>query len=88
MPHPVDVHVGRRIEERRRSLGMSQSILAEKVGVKYQQISKYENGDNRLSVSRLWDVAVALRVPVSYFFDGLSGQPTLSPEQQITEEIH
>jgi transcriptional regulator with XRE-family HTH domain len=70
MKHPVDVHVGKRVRHRRWMVGMTQQQLAEKVGIKFQQIQKYETGMNRVSASRLWDIADALGVPVSFFFDG------------------
>jgi transcriptional regulator with XRE-family HTH domain len=69
--HPVDVHVGKRVRHRRWMVGMTQQQLAEKVGIKFQQIQKYETGMNRISASRLWDIADALGAPVSFFFDGL-----------------
>ena len=72
MKHPVDVHVGKRIRHRRWLVGMTQQQLAEAVGIKFQQIQKYETGMNRVSASRLWDIAAALSVPVSFFFEGLS----------------
>ena len=72
MTHPVDVHVGKRIRHRRWMVGMTQQQLAEKVGIKFQQIQKYETGMNRVSASRLWDIAETLSVPVSFFFEGLS----------------
>ncbi|WP_294622243.1 helix-turn-helix transcriptional regulator [uncultured Roseovarius sp.] len=71
MPHPVDVHVGKRIRHRRWLVGMTQQQLAERVGIKFQQIQKYETGANRVSASRLWDIADALDVEVSFFFEGL-----------------
>lgn len=52
---------------------MTQQQLAEKVGIKFQQIQKYETGMNRISASRLWDIAEALSVPVAYFFEGVDG---------------
>lgn len=52
---------------------MTQQQLAEMVGIKFQQIQKYETGMNRVSASRLWDIAGAMDVPVSYFFEGLDG---------------
>ena len=80
MKHPVDVHVGKRIRHRRWLVGMTQQQLAEKVGIKFQQIQKYETGMNRVSASRLWDIAAALSVPVSFFFEGLSeDQPQDQP---------
>ena len=72
MPHPVDVHVGKRIRHRRWLAGMTQQQLAESVGIKFQQIQKYETGANRVSASRLWDIADALDVEVSFFFEGLA----------------
>ncbi|MBR9843978.1 MAG: helix-turn-helix transcriptional regulator [Rhodobacteraceae bacterium] len=71
MAHPVDVHVGKRIRQRRWLTGMTQQQLAQKVGIKFQQIQKYETGANRVSASRLWDIADALEVPVSFFFEGI-----------------
>ncbi|MEM9853416.1 MAG: helix-turn-helix transcriptional regulator [Pseudomonadota bacterium] len=71
MKHHVDVHVGKRIRHRRWLQGMTQQELAESVGIKFQQIQKYETGMNRVSASRLWDIAETLQVPVSFFFDGL-----------------
>jgi transcriptional regulator with XRE-family HTH domain len=71
MAHPVDVHVGKRVRHRRWLVGMTQQQLAAKVGIKFQQIQKYETGANRVSASRLWDIADALDVPVAFFFEGL-----------------
>lgn len=68
MAHPVDVNVGKRIRHRRWLVGMTQQQLAEQVGIKFQQIQKYETGANRVSASRLWDISEALDVPVSFFF--------------------
>ncbi|WP_294925426.1 helix-turn-helix transcriptional regulator [uncultured Paracoccus sp.] len=72
MKHNVDLHVGKRIRHRRWMIGMTQQQLAEKVGIKFQQIQKYETGMNRVSASRLWDIAQAVDVPVSFFFEGLT----------------
>ena len=71
MKHPVDAHVGKRIRHRRWMVGMTQQQLADKVGIKFQQIQKYETGMNRVSASRLWDIADALGVSISFFFEGL-----------------
>ncbi len=71
MKHPVDIHVGKRVRHRRWMVGMTQQQLAEQVGIKFQQIQKYETGMNRVSASRLWDISDALGVSVSFFFDGL-----------------
>lgn len=75
-PSPVDIHVGRRLYERRRFLKISQKALADQTGITFQQIQKYERGANRISASRLYDLAKVLRVPPSYFFEGLPS-PTL-----------
>ncbi|MEL6219934.1 MAG: helix-turn-helix transcriptional regulator [Pseudomonadota bacterium] len=74
MTHPVDVHVGQRVRQRRWMIGMTQQQLANKVGIKFQQIQKYETGANRISASRLWDIADALEVPVAFFFEGLQDE--------------
>ncbi|MEM0937028.1 MAG: helix-turn-helix transcriptional regulator [Pseudomonadota bacterium] len=74
MSHPVDVHVGKRVRHRRWMVGMTQQQLAQKVGIKFQQIQKYETGMNRISASRLWDIADALDVPVAFFFEGLDSR--------------
>ncbi|MCE8009351.1 helix-turn-helix transcriptional regulator [Aestuariivita sp.] len=82
MAHPVDVHVGKRVRHRRWLIGMTQQQLAEKVGIKFQQIQKYETGANRVSASRLWDIADALDVTVSFFFEGLDEEATAGSQGQ------
>ena len=67
--HPVDVHVGTRMRQRRTLLGMSQEKLGKAVGLTFQQIQKYERGANRMGSSRLYEFARVLDVPISYFFD-------------------
>ncbi|MCQ8185911.1 helix-turn-helix domain-containing protein [Parvularcula maris] len=74
MPHQVDLHVGQRLRQRRCLLGMTQQKLADAVGIKFQQIQKYESGANRISASRLWVIARSLEVPVSYFFEGMTDE--------------
>ncbi len=69
-PNPVDVHVGRRVKIRRVLSGLSQTALAEQLGVTFQQQQKYETGANRISASRLYDTARVLDVPVAWFFGG------------------
>lgn len=68
-PHPVDIHVGRRLRSRRTILGMSQEEIGEAVGVTFQQIQKYERGLNRIGSSRLYEFSCILGVSVSYFFE-------------------
>ena len=55
---------------RRKFLGMSQEELARTIGLTFQQVQKYERGTNRISSSKLWDIARALKAPVEYFFEG------------------
>jgi transcriptional regulator with XRE-family HTH domain len=74
MKHPVDVHVGKRVRHRRWMVGMTQQQLGDIVGIKFQQIQKYETGMNRISASRLWDIAQALGVSISFFFEGFEDE--------------
>ncbi|HEX7799284.1 MAG TPA: helix-turn-helix transcriptional regulator, partial [Asticcacaulis sp.] len=69
-PNPVDLHVGARVRMRRKFLGMSQEGLAETIDLTFQQVQKYERGSNRISASKLWEIAKALKAPVAYFFEG------------------
>ena len=80
-PHPVDRHVGRRVCEKRISLGYNQSDLGRALGLTGQQIQKYEKGANRISASKLWDIARFFKVDVGYFFQGLGGQPGMAESE-------
>ncbi|WP_372706846.1 helix-turn-helix domain-containing protein [Brevundimonas sp.] len=71
MATDIDLHLGRRVRRRRRLLGLTQQQLATQVGIRFQQIQKYECGANRISAARLWQLSEALESPVSYFYDGL-----------------
>ena len=71
IPSPVDVHVGARLRVRRTLLGMSQTSLGDAIGLTFQQMQKYERGTNRISSSRLYDLARVLDVPIEYFFDDM-----------------
>jgi transcriptional regulator with XRE-family HTH domain len=71
MADDTDLHVGKRLRRRRRLLGMTQQELASHVGVRFQQIQKYECGANRITASRLFDLSKALNASVQYFFDGM-----------------
>ena len=73
-PHPVDRHVGLHIRMRRKALGVSQEKLAEALGLTFQQVQKYERGANRVSASKLWEIARALKTNVSYFYEGLEDE--------------
>ena len=71
-PHPIDIHVGRRLKMRRSLKGMSQERLGELLGLTFQQVQKYERGANRIGSSRLYEIAAILETSVAWFFDGLS----------------
>ncbi|HEX7884591.1 MAG TPA: helix-turn-helix transcriptional regulator [Phenylobacterium sp.] len=75
-PNPVDVHVGRRVRLRRKELGVSQGWLADRLGLTFQQIQKYERGANRISASKLYEIATLLEVSITYFFEGLDDPAT------------
>ena len=81
-PNPVDLHVGARIRMRRRMQGVSQEKLADALGLTFQQVQKYERGANRVSASKLYEIAASLRTPVSYFFEGLA-DPTNDGEGEV-----
>jgi len=87
MAHPVDVHVGKRIRHRRWLIGKTQQQLAEQVGIKFQQIQKYETGANRVSASRLWDISDALEVPVSFFFEGLEEEGKSEGTSSVPDDL-
>ena len=70
-PNPIDVYVGSRVRMRRALLGMSQERLASELGVTFQQVQKYEHGDNRIGASRLWDLSQVLGVSVDFFYQGI-----------------
>ena len=74
--HPIDVHVGGRVRERRVELSMSQQRLAQDIGVTFQQVQKYERGANRIGGSRLFRIARVLSVPVAHFFEGMDAKAT------------
>ncbi|MEM8824215.1 MAG: helix-turn-helix transcriptional regulator [Pseudomonadota bacterium] len=85
MKHPVDIHVGKRIRHRRWMVGMTQQQLAETVGIKFQQIQKYETGMNRVSASRLWEIAKTLDVQIGHFFEGFDSDAG-SADQDILSD--
>ncbi len=82
MTNEIDMHLGRRLRQRRRLLGYTQDQVATGVGVRFQQIQKYECGSNRISAARLWRLARVLEAPVEYFFDGIASQsPQVSTDK-------
>ncbi len=77
-PNPIDVHVGERIRLRRTLLGMSLEKLAAAIGLTFQQVQKYERGANRIGASRLFEISLALDVPIDFFFEGIPTRVTAS----------
>jgi transcriptional regulator with XRE-family HTH domain len=72
-PHPNDVLVGANLRLHRNAARISQTEMAERLGVTFQQVQKYEKGTNRLSAGRLLTVAQLLKVPVTTFYEGARG---------------
>jgi transcriptional regulator with XRE-family HTH domain len=83
-PHPIDVYVGTRIRLQRIMRGLTQSELAELVGISFQSVQKYERGENRVSASRLHEFAAALGVSEQFFFDGI-GSTDGAPAESVPE---
>jgi transcriptional regulator with XRE-family HTH domain len=93
MSHPVDAHVGGRIRLARKILHMSQQDLANKLGLTFQQVQKYERGYNRVSASKLWEAAGYLDVPIEWLFAGISvpaakGEAPRDPLLALAFELH
>ncbi|RYE64799.1 MAG: XRE family transcriptional regulator [Oxalobacteraceae bacterium] len=79
-PDPIDLHVGGALRRRREALGITQSTLSRAIGVTFQQLQKYEQGQNRIAASRLYAACQRLDLPVSDLFPPLatSDAPALS----------
>lgn len=94
-PNPIDIHVGARLRLRRTLLGLSQEKLGEAVGITFQQLQKYERGANRISASRLFNLAQVLGVPVGFFFDDMPDSEAMAvalaggdpPASSTAEEV-
>src|SRR5690606_41016242 len=82
----VDRKVGQKVRSRRLEIGMSHERLAELLGVTFQQVQKYEKGVNRIAVSRLWDISIALEMPVSRFFEGVSVRGVAEGRQDYVDD--
>ena len=87
-PHPIDRHVGRRVHEKRLGSGMSQTALGKAVGVSFQQMQKYEKGQNRISASKLFEIAEFLNVGIPYFFEGYNSRPVVAEEAPAVDHEH
>jgi transcriptional regulator with XRE-family HTH domain len=81
-PNPIDVFVGSRVRLRRLMVGMSQEALADRLGVTFQQVQKYEKGTNRISASRLQAISDVFRVPPSFFFQDDEAVPATGMVQE------
>lgn len=86
--HGVDTHVGRRVRELRKALRLSQQDLARHLDLTFQQVQKYERGLNRISASKLYEIAQVLRVPVAYFFDGYDADEAASSGIGLQSEVN
>ena len=80
MGDDLDEHLGKRLFQRRRFMGLTQQQLGDAVGVRFQQIQKYECGANRISAARLWQIAKVLQTSVDYFFDGVGAPQHPAPD--------
>ncbi|WP_027134534.1 helix-turn-helix domain-containing protein [Geminicoccus roseus] len=78
----VDHYVSMRIRQRRIMLGLTQQQMAELIGVTYQQAHKYETGINRISAGRLFQIAQALGVEISYFFEDVEPDKNAKPKDK------
>ncbi len=86
-PDPIDRHVGRRVRMRRVMLGLSQTTLGNAVGVTFQQLQKYEKGSNRISASRLTQIANVLKVVPTFFFENALGKKIINFDIASAEAI-
>lgn len=87
-PHPVDIHVGQRVRMRRNQVGMFQTTLGADLGITFQQVQKYKRGSNRISPSKLYEIANALSVPITYFFEDLTPGDKIEREPVAALERH
>ena len=85
-PNPIDRHVGLRIRMRRKELGVSQEKLAESIGLTFQQVQKYERAANRVSASKLWEMAQALNTTIAYFYEGLP-EPSEGDKAPVRRDV-
>ncbi len=91
--HHVDIHVGARVRARRKALKVSQQELAGHLAITFQQVQKYERGSNRISASKLFEIAQVLQVPVAFFFEGYhqdkpEGAASQDPQAAVHEFMH
>ncbi len=82
----IDRRIGQRIRERRVVLGLSQTDLADGLGITFQQLQKYEKGHNRIAAGRLYGCAQLLGVRPEYFFEGLERDDRATPDPKRSDE--
>ena len=87
MSHPVDIHVGKKLKQIRTLRRLSQTDVAKKLNLSFQQIQKYEIGSNRVAASRLFELSQILDVTPSYFFEGLHDAQSETPKSDPSVEI-
>ena len=87
MSHPVDVHVGKKIKQMRALRRLSQTDVAQKLNLSFQQIQKYEIGSNRVAASRLYELSKIFGVPTSYFFEGLAESEIANDNKDLSMQI-
>ena len=81
----IDEFVGKRLRARRKFLGLTQEAVANRLGVTFQQIQKYEKGKNRITSSILYELSQVLKVPIDYFFEGHDTK--VQPDSKIEEKL-
>ena len=91
--HHIDIHAGARVRLRRKALKISQQELAKHLNLTFQQVQKYERGSNRISASKLFEIAQVLQVPVAFFFEGYpqsdaAPSTPVSPQAAVHEFLH
>lgn len=87
MPHPIDVHVGTRLRTFRKRAQISQHTLGERLGITFQQVQKYERGNNRISASKLYDAANVLGVNIAAFFEGINSNDAEAMAPHIEQDL-
>jgi transcriptional regulator with XRE-family HTH domain len=83
----IDLHVGKRLRRRRRLLGLTQQQVGAAIGIRFQQVQKYECAANRVTAGRLYQIAAALHVPATYFFEGLPDPTAAGTAGAATDDL-
>lgn len=79
----LDHEIGRRLRQSRLIENLTQEALAQRIGISFQQLQKYESGANRISCSRLWTISQVLGLPITYFYNGLDDKPAFADEEGL-----